>query len=70
MFDSYTDDQASTLFNDEMYEEGRNADEDKLADEVYNYYNHLIDDRGMTREAALDLINHNLKISNAERYIP
>lgn len=55
---------------DQMYQEGLNADEDKLADEVYNYYNHLTDDRGMGRESAIDLLNHDLKIKNAERYIP
>jgi hypothetical protein len=61
MFDSYT--------ADKMADEGRDADEDKLADEVWNYYHHLRDDKHFTHDEAIECIRNDLNVKHPERYI-
>lgn len=68
MFDSYSSDQASTLFDDEMIEEGRIVDEDSTADSVQTLY-HILQRQGYVQDSIIEIISERLDIKNVERYL-
>lgn len=56
---------------DKIYEEGKNALEDELADKVINSYNFYVEDRDATHRMAIALTaaDLNISIEQVERYI-
>lgn len=60
-----------TDFDDQMYEEGRNAEEDELADTVQSSYEFYREDKGYGNSMAIEYTAQDLKldINQVERYI-